>query len=93
MNPIEKITDRIIDYLLFFNKIFYFLESIIYDGSTEKYYVLKDYIVSIDFPTTTNEAYAYIKSSIKIGMHLNIQLASRVIGEAKMIDYVYIDDE
>lgn len=70
-----------------------FSGTIIYEGSTEKYLVLKDYIVGIDFSTITNEAYTYIKSSIEIGMYLNIQLASKVIGEARMIDFVYVDDE
>lgn len=43
----------------------------------------------MEFPTIEDEAYEAIKPLIKIGMNLNIQTGSKIIGKAKLLDYDY----
>lgn len=59
------------------------------DSTNEKYLYQSSYVVEVEFPTIEDEAYEAIQPLIKIGMNLNIQNASRIIGEAKLLDYIY----
>jgi len=47
------------------------------------------YFVDVEFPTIECEAYDCIQHLVKIGMNLVIQIGLRIIGTAKLIDFVY----
>lgn len=61
------------------------------DSNIEKYLFKNMYVVKVEFPTIEDEAYEVIESLLKIGMNLDIQNASKKIGEAKLLDYIYKD--
>ena len=61
------------------------------DSMYEKYIYQNVYTVKVEFPTIEDEAYDTIQSLIKVGMNLDIQNASRIIGRAKLLDYLYKD--
>lgn len=76
---------------------FNFGEGLLFSGTikdnseNEKYLYQSSYLVEVEFPTIEEEAYEAIQPLIKVGMSLKIQNASRVIGEGKLLDYIYND--
>ena len=74
---------------------FKFGEGLLFSGTikngteNEKYLYQTIYVVEVELPTIGNEAYKAIQPFIKIGMYLNIQTASKIIGEAKILEYKY----
>jgi hypothetical protein len=59
------------------------------DSECEMYLYQNVYVVKVTFPTIEGEAYEAVKPLIKIGMNLDIQNGSRVIGKAKLLDYEF----
>lgn len=72
-----------------FGKELLFSGTIKNDNSLQQYLFEKEYVVKVEFPTIEDEAYEAIKPLIKIGMNLNIQTGSKIIGKAKLLDYDY----
>ncbi len=58
-------------------------------GTNGEYLLGGKYEVSVDFFTINDEAYIHTKHLINLGMTMNIQLASKVIGEAVLKSYIY----
>lgn len=61
------------------------------DSSFTKYLYEKEYVVKVEFHTIENEAYEAVKPLIDLDMNLSIQMGSRTIGKAKLLDYIYRD--
>ncbi|NLK96351.1 MAG: hypothetical protein GX275_14380 [Clostridiales bacterium] len=59
------------------------------DSSLQKYLYEKEYVVKVEFPTIEDEAYEAVRGLIDLDMDLNIQIGSRIIGKAKLLDYCY----
>lgn len=72
-----------------FGKELLFSGTIKNDNSLQQYLFEKEYVVKVEFPTIEDEVYEAIKPLIKIGMNLNIQTGSKIIGKAKLLDYDY----
>jgi hypothetical protein len=72
-----------------FGKELLFSGTVESDSECEMYLYQNVYVVKVTFQTIDGEAYEAVKSVIKIGMNLDIQNGSRVIGEAKLLDYKY----
>lgn len=76
---------------------FNFGEELLFSGTikseseNEKFLYQSNYVVEVEFPTIEDEAYEAIQPLIQIGMNLNIQIASRIVGDAKLLDYTYKD--
>lgn len=54
-------------------------------------FLKKIILIKVEFPIIEDKAYEAIKSLVKIGMNLNIQTDSKIIGKAKLLDYDYIN--
>jgi hypothetical protein len=76
---------------------FNFGEELLFSGTVESdseyetYLYQNVYVAKVKFQTIDGEAYEAVKPLIKIGMNLDIQSGSRIIGEAKLLGYEYKD--
>lgn len=62
----------------------------ILDGGVDFYLFEKKYIVMVDFRTIdSQELYKMVKENLCIGKKLNIQIGSKVIGEAILLEYCF----
>ena len=72
-----------------FGEGFLFSGTIISDDDEYQYGQI--YSVDVEFKTVEGDVFAGIHHLVKIGMELNIQTGSRVIGVAKLLNFKYKD--
>ncbi|MCL1982494.1 MAG: hypothetical protein FWG53_05290 [Clostridiales bacterium] len=74
---------------------FNFGEGFLFSGTIksnyDEYQYGQIYPVDVKFETVEGEVFTMIKHLITIGMKLNIQTGSHIIGSAKLLDCKYID--
>jgi hypothetical protein len=73
--------------------VFNFGEDLLFSGTiksdNDMYFCKQKYIVDIEFFTIYGEAYEAVKKSLKPNMNLAIQAGRRILGIARVSDFVY----
>jgi hypothetical protein len=73
--------------------VFSFGKGLLFSGAItskhDEYLQGQRYVVDINFFTIENESYEVIKPLLKTDMGLTIQEGKRIIGLAKLLDFVY----